>query len=369
MALTDKLSAIGVAIREKTGKTDLMTLDEMPAEIASIQTGGGDIEVEPIVLTDNQNYGCAGALSSKYVELFGDKITTNNIINASNMFYAFKWNKNSFPFDVNMMPNNSVSMSSMFTNAKMQSLPKINNACPTDIQNLFSNCVIQTIPDDFSDNWTWSNLQSSSSSRLSYVFNGCKHLRYIPEQFLRNLYCTGNSSSSVVYANGFYTCYVLDEIRDLAVQPATLTSNRMSNMATQCYRLKTLIFATNEDGTPKTISWKSQTLDLSSYVGYSVYSDLTQYGIESDKCVINDATYQALKNDPDWYGINAEYSRYNHDSAVETINSLPDSSAYGTNTIKFQGVAGKLTDGGAINTLTEAEIAVAAAKGWTVSLV
>ena len=68
------------------------------------------------------------------------------------------------------------------------------------------------------------------------------------------------------------------------------------------------------------------------------------------------------------------YSRYNHDSAVETINSLPDTSGYlsangGTNTIKFEGAAGSKTDGGAINTLTEEEIAVAAAKGWTVTLV
>ena len=41
MALTDKLSAIGNAIRAKTGKSDLLSLDAMPAEIASIQTGGG----------------------------------------------------------------------------------------------------------------------------------------------------------------------------------------------------------------------------------------------------------------------------------------------------------------------------------------
>ena len=42
MALTDKLSAIGAAIRAKTGKTDKLTLDEMPTEIEGIQTGGGD---------------------------------------------------------------------------------------------------------------------------------------------------------------------------------------------------------------------------------------------------------------------------------------------------------------------------------------
>lgn len=41
MALTEKLIAIGDAIREKTGKTDLLTLDQMPIEIASISSGGG----------------------------------------------------------------------------------------------------------------------------------------------------------------------------------------------------------------------------------------------------------------------------------------------------------------------------------------
>lgn len=40
MALTDKLTAIAEAIRAKTGKSDSMTLEQMPTEIASI-TGGG----------------------------------------------------------------------------------------------------------------------------------------------------------------------------------------------------------------------------------------------------------------------------------------------------------------------------------------
>ena len=41
MALTDKLSAIGDAIRAKTGKSEKIPLDQMPTEIASIETGGG----------------------------------------------------------------------------------------------------------------------------------------------------------------------------------------------------------------------------------------------------------------------------------------------------------------------------------------
>ena len=40
MALTDKLSAIGDAIRIKTGKTDLIPLDQMPTEIESVWNAG-----------------------------------------------------------------------------------------------------------------------------------------------------------------------------------------------------------------------------------------------------------------------------------------------------------------------------------------
>ena len=53
MALTDKLTAIGNAIREKTGGTDLLTLDQMPAEISNIQGGG---TVEELTITSNGTY-------------------------------------------------------------------------------------------------------------------------------------------------------------------------------------------------------------------------------------------------------------------------------------------------------------------------
>ena len=74
----------------------------------------------------------------------------------------------------------------------------------------------------------------------------------------------------------------------------------------------------------------------------------------------------------DYYGRYRKDSVYNHDSAVETINSLPDTSAFlaeagGTNTIIFYRDQGANTDGGAIGNLTAEEIAVAAAKGWTVA--
>ena len=77
-----------------------------------------------------------------------------------------------------------------------------------------------------------------------------------------------------------------------------------------------------------------------------------------------------MKDTDNWWTKNIAYSRYNHDSAVRTLQSLPNNfHSSGGNVIKFKGESGSATDGGAINTLTEEEIAVATAKGWTVTLV
>ena len=54
MALTDKLSAIGSAIREKTGGIELLTLDAMPTAIQGIQAGGG--ELKTIVASQKYTY-------------------------------------------------------------------------------------------------------------------------------------------------------------------------------------------------------------------------------------------------------------------------------------------------------------------------
>ena len=207
---------------------------------------------------------------------------------------------------------------------------------------------------------------------MSNMFYSCYSLRKIPKSFIENMWNVATTTSYVPYYNAFTDCYALDELRDLPVLTSTLTSNALSATIRGCQRLKSFTFATNEDGSPKTANWKSQVIDMASIlVGVSAFASHAigyNSGITADKQVKDDATYQALKNDPDWFTTDPKYSRYNHDSAVETINSLPDTSAYGTNTIKFKGDSGTLTDGGAINTLTEAEIAVAAAKGWTVTL-
>ena len=371
------LVAIGDAIREKTGSTELIAPLDMPTAIGNISGGGGDIEVEPIIITSG-NYACAGDIASKYIELFGDTVTTQDIMNATYMFLNYK--NATIPFEINMSNTTSRSVNSMFAGSMIKEVPIINNMYPETMDSFFKECkYLRNIPDDYFDDWNFTRLQTYLYSNMGSIFHTCCSLRKIPEHILNS--CCGLQTGYyyVLYNNGFYGCYALDEITGLGVHNAEgITSNLFYDTFTYCHRLKNIIFTLDNNGNPQVRNWSNQTMDLTKRIGYGEYNPfdpdgnaIVRYnsGITMDKRVYDDATYQALKDDPDWWTGDINYSRYNHNSAVNTINSLPDLSSGSGNVIKFQGASGSLTDGGAINTLTEAEIAVAAAKGWTVSLV
>ena len=84
MALTDKLSAIGDAIRAKTGGTDMLTLDQMPTAIAGIQTGSGSGGDYNIIVTNNsdgtQSFAITDASGSSGGSGFWDEDYARQII-------------------------------------------------------------------------------------------------------------------------------------------------------------------------------------------------------------------------------------------------------------------------------------------------
>lgn len=378
MALTDKLTAIGDAIRDKTGSTALLTLDAMPTAISGITTGGGELPEEAFTITGSCSYRFANGGWDWFIENYGDKIITSDITAATYMFSSSKLEE--IPFDINLSTTvfNGVNIGSIFNASNITKPPYITGKVG-HMDSIFSSCYYMTeIPEDWIEKIDLSYIQNDSGTKMNSIFNNCYSLRKIPINLLRNLYNKTTSSSYSPYYSNFRSCYALDEIKEIAVLLHTLTSSMFTMSFQYLGRVNSITFAMQENGTPNTVSWKSQTISLTERVGYesntNSITDYTAYhGITADKQVTNDASYQALKDDPDWWTTNASYSRYNHDSAVETINSLPDTSDYlatvgGTNTIKFKGEAGSATDGGAINTLTEEEIAVATAKGWTVTL-
>lgn len=309
-----------------------------------------------------------------FLKKYKDRLIFNNINNASNMFYGSDYIK-SLDFDIIFDDSRSyINTNSMFaTCMNLENIRKIVNLKGREMNSMFDGCnKLRYLPqfENFS-------VYDYAYSDLSNLFHNCCSLRSIPEEFLKKLSITASgaySSYSLGYT-GFNNCQSLDEIKGINIRRSNITDNLFSKTFDNCSRVKNIIFAKEDNGSSYTATWKSQYINLAVNIGYgSKEGYIIGYnsGITSDKKVIDDTTYQALKNDPDWYTLKKEYSRYNHDSAVATINSLPDTSAYiaekgGTNTIRFMGNAGSATDGGAINTLTEEEIAVATAKGWTVT--
>lgn len=412
------LTAIGDAIRNKTGNSALMSPAAMATAINGI-TIGADLPEGSLVLTGN----CAHAFASPFWDwyIYLDGVTTNNITNAAHMFSDWDRKKDVeyVPFEINIA--DGCSCTGMFQYNDMTAAPVINGAIgdanimfdqvrglhsipnltfdnseahtyssmfdcanhiefsgttftnmrPTNMSRMFSMVIYTTQLPEFV------NLDTSDLVNCGSMFYDCYRLRSIPEEFLNKLFypslVDSDSNYTAQFSQTFYGCHVLDEVKGMNPQTSIQKSNQFSSTFYKCYRLKDITFAVQEDGTPYTVSWKSQHINLFNMGHAPTVDDVTDYYISEDKQVYDSTTYAALKNDPDWFTIDSAYSRYNHDSAVNTINSLPDTSAYlaangGTNTISFNGAAGANTDGGAINTLTEEEIAVAAAKGWTVTL-
>lgn len=332
---------------------------------------------EELALTGNCDYAFYGGVFDWLINKYKNSITTN----ISQAKYMFEFTKLSFiPITLNCADNqlDNYAFSCMFQDAqKLQVAPNITGyLCGVD--SMFNGCLeLHAIPEY---NINFDRQHADTSGSVANIFKNCYKLRSIPTNFLKQLYNASTYGYLTCYNSMFNGCYYLDEIVGVPVSPATFTSNCFSYTFNNCKRVKNIIFDT-DNGNAKTANWKAQTINLAQRggVGQSDSTNLATIG-DDDEYRLTEATqitslnYDTLKDNPDSWTSQVEYSRYNHDSAVATINSLPDTSAYlaengGTNTIKFKGESGKLTDGGAINTLTEEEIAVATAKGWVVSFI
>ena len=362
------LTNIGAAIREKTGKNDLIAPGDMPAEIRAIVSGGGGFDVEPIVLTGSQDGSCSGELSTQYIKLFPNNISTQDVTITYNMFLNSSLSK--IPFDINCKHSTYQNMGSMFSNCQqLEEVPKVNNAYPERIDSFFKNCYrLRTLPDDFGGNWNWSRVQTYAAAYCGNIFDSCYSLRQIPQNLINNLYGVQTTMARVFYYSLFNNCSSLDKIENLPVSTASYTSNAFFSTFNYCNRLHQLTFAPYEGS----VKWSNQTIDLTT-CGYTTSSVYTNYilnynsGITADKEIKDSTTYDKLKNDPDRFATTASYSLYAATQAIHTLNSLPTTTGSGC-TIKFKSGAGSGSGkNDSMATIPESYIAAAAAKGWTVS--
>lgn len=269
------------------------------------------------------------------LEHYTSQLQFNNITNLESAFENTTIKKDISSLTFNL--SDRCILSDIFNSSNLSSYPKIKGKVYS-VQNMFYNCKNgAAIPEDFFNNLTF---KEGDSISCAGIFQYCKNITKPPSlEVFKKLNLT--ETPSWHYTNFYYSLFEgsdIQEVRNLPVvySKSGLNNNMFVNTA-KASKLSIFTFEPNQ-----TALYQNQTLNFSE-TGFKSY----------------------------WSDSDILRSVYNHTSAVETINSLPDTSAYleekgGTNTIMFFSKQGGNTEGGAIGNLTAEEIAVAAAKGWTV---
>ena len=419
------LTSIGNAIRGKTGSSELLSVpDGMVAAIESITTGGGSavLPEELKVISGNVQHLFSKNYATLYINAFGKQITTKDLIDAQ--MFDGNYSIEEVPFDLNIAGGYT---NNIFENcSKLKKIKDINIVNPSNTYNGLSRCfhdcrslkeigvIRNPFITHFDDAFYGCNIlnyftiegavfENTGLYTLYEAFCNCWGLREVDSSFLKLLRVKRAGGYYGGCTRVFYGCYSIDRIVAFGVpissSSQTHTGNFYIETFNKCYRLDELTFETNDDGTPKELYANNQVIDLSQDVGYCPNSewqicnkvgdikegqsvpafydyiqpsassaDIWNYQITADK---NTEDYY---NNKDSWTEDLLYSRYNHRGMVNTINSLPDTSAFlstngGTNIIKFKSNQGDSSPWGGASNLTEEEIAVATAKGWTVSFV
>lgn len=374
MPITDKLTSIANAIREKGGTTDKLTLDAMPNAIAALSTGGGsgdDGVPNPITYSEDCSYLFANNRNKWILDNYFDRVKMIDVSTLDSVFLnASKIERTP---EINCQSGSPSHMAYAFSGCyNLKEIGDINNCKPRqNIRNLFTSCHNLRYLPNF-NNVDFTVFHEYTLAYMYSIFDCCYSLRSIDKDLLKELW---HPKTTTLYTSTFNKCYVLDEIVGLSPrsnESKATTSNMFSDTFTECYRVKNIIFDTQENGTPYTAQWKNQTIDLSKYVGWAGAANADRYILNYNSGITAEDEDNDWSNNPNYWSRQFMNSRFNHDSAVEFINSLPDTSAYvaaqnaANNAVKFYTNAGSATPGGGVNALTEEEIAVAAAKGWSI---
>ena len=299
------------------------------------------------------------------------------------------WSENGIDYNV-------TDLYSAFQYSKLSTIPPIHIRGKVEVQQAFSGCINLTQLPTFIQYTT-----SAKIVELMYMFNDCASITNIPSAYLssimgydsntsnstsglfqnclslKEMLDTGICASSVGFSYMFENCCQLNKIVGLIMPNTEFTSNNFTNMFKNCVMMSKLTFSGSGN-----YQWKSQTIDFTT-CGYDTTTNHTystsmggkKFIFDSAKQVTDASTYNQLKDTADWWTADVAYSKYDRQSAIATIKSLPDTSNYlssngGTNTIKFKKNAGSAKgDNYNMSKLSASEIAVATAKGWTVSLV
>lgn len=385
------LIGIGDAIRTKGGTSESIPVTALAEAIINLPSGGGsgDVEIPTVVNCPamNTEYFFAGDRMKWALDLIPAGKTIEFITGNTNYSNTTGGMIQNCTGDYSKVTLNTWLLKGGFGENYVTKLPNIKFVdihYSTGAAQLFmSSKGIRDIPKNYlaacdsngnKMSTPYENLFNNRYEMYS-MFGGCENLRTLPDF---PTFITYDSTNGYGYYGCFDRCYSLDKIEGLPVtsENGGFTSNAFDSAFSYCFRISEMTFQVKPDGSPYVCNWSSQNIDLSGAgYGFSEFYCNEYNGLSKDDEVY--PTDSGLVNGnllterpDDWWTPESTSSRYNHDSAVRTINSLPDCSAGSGNTIKFRRDGGKLTGPNADNScgaLTDAEIAVATSKGWTVT--
>lgn len=373
------LTNIANAIREKNGGTTKYKPSEMASAILAIEGSNVPSEIPKSAFNDgypDNTYRFKNWGWNWFMEAYGELMATQTID-----AYMFEDNSQitTLPFDIKI--GGDCFPRAFYACSQLQAIPNpiekgtiygwVPGTNSFDLNEVFRQCIrLRTIgedifgltPEEGLDEYYRPNACIYQTGARNGMFYNCYSLRQLPK--LHTAINKETDPAKTLYCQMAYGCRCLDEIVNLPVADVEFSTNAFIHTAGLCHRIKNFTFETG-----KTANWSNQHIDLTNYVGW--YSDsraFTEYNSGCSGEIKDTSTYLRFKDNPNSFAIEINYSRYNKESAIATINSLPNCSTGIGNTISFKGQSGKNTDGGAINTMTEEQIAVAVSKGWTVSL-
>lgn len=167
MALTNKLSAIGDAIREKTGTTGLLKLDDMPSAIKGIQSGG---KYSPRYLYSSISFR---EYTGTELEHEITMLDTTCLTKMNQMFYNCR---NLTNLDLSgWSTSNVTTMGTMFyscSNLNKLDLSNFDTSNVTSMSSMFQGCANLT-------NLDLSSFDTSNVIDMGTMFFNCSKLKYL----------------------------------------------------------------------------------------------------------------------------------------------------------------------------------------------
>lgn len=356
-------------------------------------SGGGITSYEaPAVSGDNLNFIGYGTWIPLLYQL-GNNFKQQTPLNSQNLASLFKeYNSSSATathydlsnITIKIRESSRLSLNQLFAQSTLEKPPVImmcnsdgtqeitpsTSMVPNGAQAVFQSAsYMRTIPDNFFTRIIPSYGNTGYTQSCNIMFEYCFSLRNLPN-IDRFCWSANTNAQNVLYRGMCEQCYNLDSIKVPIIYLQTISSNIFGGMLTGCYNVSSIVFTDPLElrTTPK--AWSNCSIGTGD-CGYTPNNNNWIYNggrVWGQKQITDYASWELYHNDPDSYTTDVTFSKYNHDSAVETINSLPDVTLGSSNTIQFKGTSGSGYNK-AISDLTAAEIAVATAKGWTVSII